>query len=93
MTATPTLTTQGVSFVLLLNKEDELREKLRKTPFSVFEPTLDPSDASDPEFVISWIADRFRGLFKGSFMEPIVTTATDLQKAEETLDKIFKLGY
>lgn len=87
------LVSQGVSFILVLNKEESFREKLKEIPFTVFEPGFDPAYAHDPEYCATWTADRFRGLFKGGFMVALTTSSIDKARAEDTLDKIFKLGY
>lgn len=50
--------------------------------------------AHSAEYCLAYLVDHFRGaLNKGMFMEPLVTTAIDSFKSEETLNQIFQLGY
>merc|ERR1712130_825176 len=50
---------KNTDFIVFLNKNDIFQEKIKKIPFTVYQPDFDENMASNPENVTNWIKQQF----------------------------------
>ncbi|ETO26439.1 hypothetical protein RFI_10696 [Reticulomyxa filosa] len=54
---------ENTDFVVFLNKIDLFQEKLKSTPFTVYDPSFDKSSQHNPEKIVHYVQNRFEQIW------------------------------